>query len=125
MVGHPGGSVKRISRAAAPPNADTILSAAENERMKPLRILAYGKVPVDVLEAAGHAVLRADTLTKAVATAEETSPDLLVHPAVDPAGDGPRLARMLAWVRGTPAVEVVDGMPSDGLLRAVRAATTR
>lgn len=93
--------------------------------MKPLRILAYGKVPVDVLEAAGHAVLRADTLTKAVATAEEAAPDLLVHPATDPAGDGPRLARMLAWVRGTPAVEVHDGMATDGLLRAVRAAASR
>ncbi len=93
--------------------------------MKPLRILAYGEVAIDVLEAAGHAVRRADTLTKAVAAAEETAPDVLVHADRDASGDSCRLARMLLWVRGTPAVEVPSGMPSAHLLHAVRAAATR
>jgi hypothetical protein len=93
--------------------------------MKPLRILAYGNVAVDVLEAAGHAVRRADTLTKAVAAAEETSPDVLIHAEHDGSGDSGRLARMLQWVRGTPAVEVPAGMPTTHLLHAVRAAVGR
>ena len=93
--------------------------------MKPLRILAYGEVAVDVLEAAGHAVRRADTLTKAVAAAEETAPDVLVHAERDASGDGCRLARMLHWVRGTPAVEVPSGMSSAQYLRAVHVAATR
>ena len=105
--------------------------------MKPLTIIAFGDVPVADLAGAGHAVHAADSLSKAVAIAEQLDPDVSIVP---PTLDGFRLARMLSWVRGTPSVALHDSplpadsaglpdnvrfAPSCDLVRAVQAVVSR